>query len=89
MNRTKNYFTKRIKSLIDIFEAEVAKKLRTRGIYRVADLQDMCEKEPKRLLEIPELGPIRVKEICNKVGIDKSINELHRIYSKTEKKTFC
>ena len=86
-DKTKAYFTKRPKSLTDIFGAEVSKKLRREGIFRVADLQDICEKEHKILLTISGLGPVKVKEICNKVGIDKSINELHRIYRKIEKKT--
>jgi len=83
--KAKSFFMKQPKSLTDIFEAAITKKLRRAGVFRVADLQDICTNEPKELLTIPKLGPVKVKEICDKVGVEKSINELDRIYRKTEK----
>ena len=86
-DRTKSFFIKQPKSLTDIFEVAIAKKIRREGIFRIADLQDICVREPKKLLTIPKFGPVKVKKICDKVGVEKSINELYRIYRKIEKKT--
>lgn len=76
---------KQFKRVTEIFGARDARKLRDAGIIFGTDLKNTCEKDPEKLLKILGFGPKTVKCLCKKVGVDKSRNELERIYSKIEK----
>jgi hypothetical protein len=85
-NRIKEHQTKQFKRVTEIFGARDARKLRDAGIIFGTELQNTCEKDPEKLLKIWGFGPSNVRRLCKRVGVNKSINELKRIYSKIEKK---
>lgn len=73
------------KRVINTFNEKISKNLRQIGIYANSDLQDNCEKEPEKLLSISGFGPMKIKEICKKVGVQLEIDELNRLYRNMEK----
>jgi dTDP-4-dehydrorhamnose reductase len=85
IDKTKRYFESRPKRIMHTFDQKVTKKLFQESVHENFVLQDMCEKEPERLLKISGFGPIKVKEICSKVGVQLKISELNRIYRNIEK----
>jgi len=85
-DRTKDYFIKGFRSIPDTFNTTMTKKLRGMGIYSTSDLQDLCRRKPEKLLKTTGLGPLKVQQVCKKVGIYKPIKELQKIYRKIGKK---
>jgi hypothetical protein len=85
-DRIKESKKKQFKRVTEIFGARDARKLRDAGINFGTDLQNTCKKDPEKLLKIWGFGPKTVRRLCNKIGVDKSINGLERIYDKIEKK---
>jgi len=85
INMVKKYWRNRGKRVMNTFNEKISKNLKQIGIYADFDLQDNCEKEPEKLLSISGFGPMKVKEICKKVGIQLEIDELNRLYRNMEK----
>lgn len=85
LERTRDYYRMKFQRIKNTFEQKIAKKLQQEGIYENFVLQDICKKEPERLLKITGFGPITVKEICNKVGVQLKVDNLYKIYHNIEK----
>jgi len=86
IERTRDYYRMKFQRIKNTFEQKIAKKLQQEGIYENFVLQDVCKKEPERLLKITGFGPINVKEICNKVGVQLKIDNLYKFYHNIKKK---
>lgn len=85
IERTQIYFEIRPERIRNTFDPKVTKRLFQQGIHGIFVLQDICEKEPERLLKLSGFGPMTVKDICSKVGVQLKINELIRMYRNVEK----
>jgi hypothetical protein len=84
-DRARKYSRMEFKRVRNTFDQRTTKKLHQEGIYANFVLQDICKKEPERLLKISGFGPIKVKELCNKVGVQLKVDDLIRIYRNVEK----
>lgn len=89
LDETKVYYLKQPKILRSVFNDKDCKKLHDGGVNRIVDLQETCKVDPEKLMKIPGFGPIKVKAICKKVGVIKSIKNLQIKYNKIKRKPRC